>query len=1079
MKRTLSILSVVLLLLCGLAIAQRPVAQHEESTKRLVDLKGDVMYPIKVADSSAICIVGNVAFFHNGTVITCDSAIRYSDNYMECYKNVMLNKDDTYAYGDRADYNGRQNIANIYSPLIKVRNGDAVLYTHNFKFNTRTNVGEFWGMGVVFDGDNIMESVRGYFYSDQNTMVCVEKVQMRNEEYRMISDSITYNTETDEARFHSRSYIWNTKDELLTAESGLYNNQTKVYSFRTDAYILTDVREVWADTLDYYGASENVDMFGNIQIFDKEHSMMGFGDLGRYWNERGETMLTHRPSVYTYDANTNDTTFLRADTMYLYVYYPSDFRDSLATADSEERIERDQYAHLRWIDSLAEEYRKEMADSLVVVLGDMRVWMDSLKVIADSIELYANPEELEKSLKLRARRDSIAAAKIALRDSFYNLDDAGKKKFAAAYHKIRKAEEKAEAKRKLAEAKAKWEADQARIKAQIEAQRIKDKAKEDSLRAVDKAQRAADKAARKAENKAFREAKKRMDAMTPADSTVVDSLAVDSLVVDSLVRDSMAVDSLVADSAEVDSLKSVAVEKPVSAPAVVEPAAVTEKQVAVEEEPAQQKRSRRERRQRTIEPLEKPTSDSLANESILAVSDSLAVGVLDSLGMTADSLAGPGTPNGIVSDSLPPMLPPDTTAVGLPPRERPRHVIPPEAAALRGRADSVRPRYDSLVVAEGYIRRGLPEEEPEPVVLDSVTIARRDSLMRADSLRRVDSLKYFNKTAYKRILARKKELEQARKQAIKDSLQAIKDSIREAKYIAKLKAKGLWVDPDTLAVDSLDVLVPADTVAVVAVDSTVEEATVDTIQRVIRGFHNAKVYKSNLQAISDSIAAYSKDSTLVMYKDPIMWNGMNQITSKQVTFYTNGEAIERGFFEGDPIMASQVDADHFNQVAGKTMTAFFRDNNVYRNDVNSNAQALYWMQEEGSPDIIAYTTLIAADITFLLADQMVTHINGYTNSEWTLYPPEKIPDDVVTVLDWFEWKPEQKPERGDVFDRKVRPSERSHYENISRPKFPIALRINNKREHLQKYYHWVDRNDVLTEQTLEWVNSVRRDSPNK
>ena len=1022
MKRTLTIVGCLVLLICGLSLAGRPAPQNNDA-KKLVDVKGDVMYPIKVADSSAICIVGNVAFYHNGTVITCDSAIRYSANYMECHKNVMLNKEDTYAYGDKADYNGQKNIANIYSPLIKVRNGDAVLYTHNFKFNTKTNIGEYWGMGVVFDDDNTMESERGFFYADQNMMICVDRVQLKNTDYRMISDSITYNTETDEARFYTRSYIWNTKDEILSSDKGVYNNETKVYSFFSDAYILTETREVWADTLLYYGQSEDVDMYGNIQVFDKDHSMMGFGDLGRYWNLRGETMLTRRPSVFTYDANTDDTTYMRADTMYLYVYYPSDFEDSTAMAAPEAQAPVDPYAHLHWIDSLEVEYRRAMADSLSVILAETKSYIDSLYAIADSIELYANPEELERTLKLRARKDSIAAAKAALRDSFYSLNDKQKQKFANAYNKARKAEEKAAAKKRLAEEKAKWEAEQARIKAKIEAQRIKDKAREDSLDAVYKAERAAEKARLKeekaqlkAKKKAVIETQQRMDSIRQAadslasDSTTVVADSTMTTIANDSIADTVAIqtDTVVVESADSTSLsQTIVVEQPILSDTA----------------------QRRVRGEREIVPA----------DSVLQ-------------GLPADSL--------VVER----------------PKQPAQHITPPEATAIRARIDSVRPRNDSLTRVESYIRKTLPADTLPPKV-DLALVARQDSIFRADSLRRVDSLRFFNKAAYKRILKRKQAMEQARKQAIKDSLQAIKDSIREAKYIAKLKKKGIWVDPDSVKTDTLDSLSVApvvDSVAVVVEDSTATTEQADTIQRVIRGFHDVKIYKGDMQAITDSVAAFSIDSTIVMYKSPVIWNGLNQITSTQATFYTDGtESITRGFFEGDPIMASQVDEEHFNQVAGKTMTAFFRDNTVYRNDVNSNAQALYWMQEDGSPDIIAYATLIAADITFLLADQYVTHINGYTNSEWTIYPPEKIPANVPTRLDWFKWQVDRKPTREEVFDRTIRPSRRVAYSQRSQPRFPISLRINNKRTHLQKYYHWVDRNDVLTDQTLEWVNSVK------
>ncbi|MBO7168782.1 MAG: hypothetical protein J6V43_01710 [Rikenellaceae bacterium] len=1018
MKKLLPIFGLLAVLLCGIALAQKPTTQADTTgQKKLVDIKGDIMYPIKVADSSALCIVGNVAFYHNGTVITCDSAVRYSDNYMECHKNVLLNKDSTYAYGDRADYNGLKNEAQIYSSLIKVRNGNALLYTNNFKFNTKDNVGQYWGMGVVFDGDNTIESYRGYFYTDQNLMVCVEKVQLKNSEYQMKADSLTYNTDTDEARFYTRSYIWNTKDEILTANQGVYNNQTKVYSFIDKAYIMTDTREVWADTLDYYGESENVDMFGNIQILDEEHSTMGFGDLGRYWNERGQTLLTRRPSIFTFDQQMGDTTFMCADTMFLYVYYPSDFRDSTAAVPAPALPPVDPYAHLRWIDSLEEARRQFIADSLIVIVKEYKARMDSMRLAADSIELWANPEELAKVQAQKAKKDSIHAAERALLDSINNLSDKAKRHYAIQYVKAQKAAEKAAQKQRLAEEKAaykaKLEADRIKLKRLDSLDKIK-RAREDSIykakeRIADsiyKAEEAARKAAEKArrlENKAIAAAKKNMDAMREvlADSTAV---AADSTVV---AVDSIAIDSTIVDSSKVSPTKD------------------------------------------TTEVMETPS----------AAPDSSAVTPQDEPQMPREGISSDSTAQSIDSTQME--------------ESKPQHITPQEAVNIRRVIDSLRTKSDSVGQVESYVRKTLP---PVEVPIDSAELLRQDSIHRADSVHRVDSLRVFNPKAYKTILKRQKERLKARQKAERDSIRNEKARIREERYIAKLKKRGVWAAPDSVVVDSLDSLAvaPADSV-VVAIDTAQTAPKVDTIERVIRGFHNVRLYKSNVQAVADSMAAFSKDSTIVMYDSPIMWNGLNQITSTKTTFYTNGEAIDRGYFEGDPIMASQVDKDHFNQVAGKTMTAFFRNNNVYRNDVNSNAQALYWMQEEGSPDIIAYATLIAADITFLLADQMVTHINGYINSEWTIYPPEMIPSEVTTVLDWFKWQPERKPERNNVFDRVIFPSERKEYESMEKPRFPISRRINSKREHLQKYYHWVDRNDVLTDQTLEWVNTVKRE----
>lgn len=93
--------------------------------------------------------MGHVVFYHNGAVITCDSAIRFNDRMMDCYNNVIINKDSTFIYGDRAEYNGNFNTARVFSPLVKIVDKDATLYTYNFSFNTLDNIGHYTGGGTM------------------------------------------------------------------------------------------------------------------------------------------------------------------------------------------------------------------------------------------------------------------------------------------------------------------------------------------------------------------------------------------------------------------------------------------------------------------------------------------------------------------------------------------------------------------------------------------------------------------------------------------------------------------------------------------------------------------------------------------------------------------------------------------------------------------------------------------------------------------------------------------------------------------------------------------------------------------
>ncbi len=222
-------------------------------------------------EEDAMILVGDVVFHHNGAVISCDSAIRYSDRRIDCFKNVIINKDSTFVYGDRAEYNGDINLARVYSPVVKVIDGDATLYTYNFSFNTRDNIGTWFGGGVMYQLDNTMESEKGYYYSDLHELVAVRDVEMRNDSHTISSDSVRYNTETKVASFYTKTYIWTKEGEMIRADKGRYNTQDSTYFFWGNAYVLDEFRETWADTIDFNARSEDLIMYGNVQIDDREH----------------------------------------------------------------------------------------------------------------------------------------------------------------------------------------------------------------------------------------------------------------------------------------------------------------------------------------------------------------------------------------------------------------------------------------------------------------------------------------------------------------------------------------------------------------------------------------------------------------------------------------------------------------------------------------------------------------------------------------------------------------------------------------------------------------------------------------
>jgi len=804
---------------------QAPEAE-QPAEKKLIDLKSDNMGPVAPGDS-VIFLVGNFAAQHNGAVITCDSAVRYSDMRIEFFGNVLINKNTTYIYGDRAEYNGEVNEARVFSDIVKVVDEDATLYTYEFLFNTKENVGEFGGGGVLVNRDSRLESVRGYYYANSKELVCVDRVEMRNDEYELKGDSVVYNMATDNAFFFKHTNIWNKEGDYLYADRGAYRKADSLYKVTSNGYVLTDKQEMWSDSIDFYRAEDHIILWRDIQIDDTEHKVLAFGDYGEYWKEPGNAFLTRRPSIVSYDLSQGDSLFMRADSMFLF--------------------------------TINENTERRAAEAAAA---------DSLARSADSLAL-SGPDSLALS-----GPDSLAHA-------------AG---------------------------------------------------------GVD----------------------------VPADSLG---------------------------------------------------------------------RPRSGRRPQGVD--------------------------------AADSLGTPVPASGPTTDGDA-----DSLHVAPSPLDAPDRPAPADSLGGAAPADSLANAADTLTVAQ---RKALLKEAAKRAKAEEKAAAAKEKKKKLDEI----AARRKEKTTAR--LLEQKEREEARLTA------------RRLKAESKLKArqaratrKGRMIQIDSTALRELDSLIVlnmaeqdsllnllvdsllTDTAAMAIPADSIDSLTAprDSIYRLLKGFRNVKIYRSDFQTVCDSMTAISTDSTIHLYIDPVLWNENNQITSDVMDIFTENQQLTRAEFIGSPMMVSQLDTTHYNQVAGKTMTAYFFNNQIYRNDVNGNAQTIYYMQDGEPVEITMMGVIESGEISFFIEDKQVVQITYRGDPVYNFYPMDKIPPTQDIRLKGFKWEGARRPSQAEVFDRRIRPSERERRSEMKHPDFPIMQRIDEHRKRLIEQRRWTDRNDQVDAATVEWMHSL-------
>lgn len=858
---------------------------------------------------SVMRLTGRVVMYHNGAVLTCDSVYRFGSKHIECYGRVLINKDETYIYGDRAVYDGYANNAQVFAPLIKVVDGDATLYTYNFSFNTLDNIGRYWGRGTMTQKDNTLESDRGYYYADTREFIAVDNVQATNPEYKLVSDSVRYNMNSETAEFDTSTTIWNEKGEIVYATRGTYHNPDARYEFTRDTYMLTKDQEVWCDSLDYDSRVENAILKRDIQICDEAQQVMAFGDFGQYWGAREEALLTQNPSMLSYDPE-QDTLYMRSDTMRLYsIPYESDFREydslrrtqHLLTIASEQAIIGGEGHDTTAVSSLppsappSEDERHKGGYEDAWTGTEDSVTRENLRriVMEKKREMFMQGDTLTREMLTPGMMDTL------LRFSGYSSED-------------------------------------------IEGQLLFNKSK--------------------------RELEER------GSSVNIDSLVYKVLEATGAFGDPQPPTEV---ETAIDSLQ-------INLPEKIED--IT-KEVVIENNKRLSRRERRrlERESKTkndkseiVDSLSSPTSrqDSIGNSS----SDSLSKSS-DSVGKLPEALGKlPENLGGILQDS------------GL------------DLSALLKGAGNL-----DLTNASDSLRNKLRE-------------------MGVDT----DAL-----------------LGHAKNMGLDLSLPA---NILQGDTLTE----GAHPLSDSLASPVQDSLAG-------------EDAKTDSLQRVIFAYGDVRIYRTDLQAVCDSMVGFSKDSTAHLYKDPVMWNKQNQITADVIDIFTKNEKLHRAFFTGSPMMVSEVDSTQFNQIKGREMEAFFHDNEIYWHNVTGNAQTLYYLMDEAAGAPNGFLVVNSASIAFHFKEQTVDRLAWYKEVSLATYPLDKIPLEQGRFLDGFRWRIDSRPELKDVFGRTIRPTQREKFEALPQPLFPISEGITRDKKKFTEMRIWEDRNDTLSPIALEFL----------
>lgn len=185
----------------------------------------------------------------------------------------------------------------------------------------------------------------------------------------------------------------------------------------------------------------------------------------------------------------------------------------------------------------------------------------------------------------------------------------------------------------------------------------------------------------------------------------------------------------------------------------------------------------------------------------------------------------------------------------------------------------------------------------------------------------------------------------------------------------------------------------------------------DTLGKALysKAYKNVKIYNHSIQAICDSLQFDQSGEILELYHNPIVWSQNAELKGTRMVIYTNDSLIEKIHIEQNASAVMEIDSGlYYNQIAGKEIMAFFKNNELIRSDVTGNAKTIFYPEQEDKSDSLitikrlGMNRLYASELKIHLDSGEIIGITYLDKPDGVFYPMNQIKKEEQFIPD-FEW----------------------------------------------------------------------------
>ncbi|HKZ67937.1 MAG TPA: OstA-like protein [Chitinophagaceae bacterium] len=299
-------------------VAQVTTTVAREDTTKKVHILSNTRTLIfqTIDDSTKLTIVsGDVKLRQGNALLYCDSCVINSrTNMLEAWGKVhIIDSDTAHITSNHLRYLGNTKLAYL-DGNVKMTDGKAVLTTPDLEYDMETNIGTYKNGGKVINKKSVLTSKEGYYFADLKDVYFKKNVLLKDPAYTIDTDSLLYNTTTQQTKFISPTIIKDSSGRIIKTREGFYNQQTGKAEFGSRPEIIDGKTSIRANRVAFDDSTGVYQAEGNAIIIDTAQGTTIIGGL-IYQNRKTEAVLaTQKPLMII--RQENDSIYITADTLF-------------------------------------------------------------------------------------------------------------------------------------------------------------------------------------------------------------------------------------------------------------------------------------------------------------------------------------------------------------------------------------------------------------------------------------------------------------------------------------------------------------------------------------------------------------------------------------------------------------------------------------------------------------------------------------------------------------------------------------------------------------------------------------------